>query len=67
MRPDYFDRHRAILPTLTRLRQEGAWFSHARVNSLPTVTSIAHATIGTGTDPRVHGIVVNSAFDRMSG
>jgi len=67
MRPDYFDRHRAILPTLTRLRQEGAWFSHARVTHLPTATAIGHATIGTGTDPRVHGIVVNSAFDRMSG
>jgi predicted AlkP superfamily pyrophosphatase or phosphodiesterase len=55
------------LPTLTRLRQEGAWFSNAHVNYLPTATSIAHATIGTGTDPRVHGIVVNFAFDRISG
>jgi predicted AlkP superfamily pyrophosphatase or phosphodiesterase len=67
MRQDYFDRHRAILPTLSRLRQEGAWFSNARVNFLPSVTAVAHATIGTGTDPRVHGIVVNSAFDRVSG
>lgn len=67
MRLDYFDRHHAILPTLTRLRQEGAWFSNARVNYLPTATALGHATIGTGTDPRVHGIVVNSAFDRISG
>ena len=67
MRLDYFDRHSAILPTLTRLRREGAWFSNARVNFLPTVTALAHASIGTGADPRVHGIVINTFFDRISG
>jgi hypothetical protein len=35
MRRDYFDRHSAVLPTLTRLRQEGAWFSNTRVISCP--------------------------------
>jgi len=34
MRQDYFDRYQEVLPTLTRLRQEGAWFSNARVNFL---------------------------------
>ena len=67
MRQDYFERHREVLPTLTRLRRDGAWFSNARVNFLPTVTALGHATIGTGADPRVHGIVVNTAFDRISG
>ena len=67
MRQDYFERHREALPTLTRLRRDGAWFSNARVNFLPTVTALGHATIGTGADPRVHGIVVNTAFDRISG
>src|SRR6267154_5133373 len=67
MRQDYFERHREALPTLTRLRRDGAWFSNARVNLLPTVTALGHATIGTGADPRVHGIVVNTAFDRISG
>jgi hypothetical protein len=67
MRQDYFDRYREGLPTLTRLRRDGAWFSNARVNFLPTVTALGHATIGTGADPRVHGIVVNTAFDRVSG
>lgn len=67
MRQDYFERHREVLPTLTRLRSAGAWFRNARVNFLPTVTALGHATIGTGADPRVHGIVVNTAFDRISG
>jgi len=67
MRQDYFERYREVLPTLTRLRQDGAWFSNARVNFLPTITPLGHATIGTGADPRVHGIVVNTAFDRISG
>jgi predicted AlkP superfamily pyrophosphatase or phosphodiesterase len=67
MRPDYFDRHASALPTLTRLRKQGAWFSNARVNFLPTITSVAHATIATGADPRVHGIVANSLFDQIAG
>jgi hypothetical protein len=67
MRQDYFERYREVLPTLTRMRRDGAWFSNARVNFLPTVTPLGHATIGTGADPRVHGIVVNTAFDRISG
>jgi len=67
MRVDYFDRHAAALPTLTRLRRQGAWFSNAQVNFLPTITSVAHATIATGADPRVHGIVANALFDRVAG
>jgi len=66
MRQDYFERHSAVLPTLTRLRHEGAWFNNTRVNFLPTVTTLGHASIGTGTDPRVHGIVLNSFFDRLN-
>ena len=67
MRQDYFERYREVLPTVTRLRQNGAWFSNARVNFLPTITPLGHATIGTGADPRVHGIVVNTPFDSISG
>lgn len=67
MRVDYFDWHASELPTLTRLRQRGAWFSNARLNYLPSITSVAHATVATGADPRVHGIVANSFFDRVAG
>jgi hypothetical protein len=67
MRADYFDRFQEDLPTLSRLRGEGAWFDNAHATSLPTATSIGHATIGTGADPRVHGLVVNQLFNRVSG
>ena len=66
MRLDYFERLAAVLPTLDRLRRQGAWFINARVNYLPTITSVGHATIATGADPRVHGIAGNSFFDRVS-
>jgi len=67
MRPDYFDKHASIMPTLTRMRKEGAWYSQARTNVIPTVTGVGHANIGTGTDPRIHGIVVNNLFNRATG
>jgi Type I phosphodiesterase / nucleotide pyrophosphatase len=31
------------------------------------VTGVGHATIGTGTDPRIHGINVNNLFNRITG
>ena len=34
---------------------------------LPTVTGVGHANIGTGSDPRIHGIVVNTLFNRATG
>lgn len=67
MRADYFDKHAALMPTLSRMRREGAWFNEARANVLPTVTGVGHATIGTGTDPRFHGISVNNLFNRATG
>ena len=67
MRADYFDRFADVMPTLSRMRREGAWFSEARVNSLPTVTGVGHATIGTGSDPRFHGITVNNLFNTVTG
>jgi hypothetical protein len=66
MRRDYFDTYRDLLPTLARLRSEGAWFANAHTNALPTATSLGHATIGTGTDPRIHGLVVNRLYNRVS-
>jgi predicted AlkP superfamily pyrophosphatase or phosphodiesterase len=66
-RADYLDRHAAVLPRLSRLRREGASFERARVNHLPTITTVGHSTIATGTDARFHGIVANSAWDRVAG
>ena len=67
MRADYFDRYADLMPTLTRLRRDGAWFPNARVNYLPTVTSVGHATVGTGTDPRFHGQASNNLFNVTTG
>jgi len=67
MRADYFDRYAKAMPTLSRMRREGAWFSQARSTVLPTVTGVGHATIGTGTDPRIHGITVNNLYNRVTG
>jgi predicted AlkP superfamily pyrophosphatase or phosphodiesterase len=66
MRMDYFDRHAGVLPTLDRMRRQGAWFSNAQIDYVPSITSVAHATIATGAHPSVHGIVANSLFDRVA-
>jgi hypothetical protein len=67
MKAGYFDQYADVMPTLSRLRREGAWFADARINVLPTVTGVGHATIGTGSDPRFHGITVNNLFNRVTG
>jgi hypothetical protein len=66
-RADYLDKHAAVIPNLTRLRREGASFERARVNHLPTITTVGHSTIATGTDARFHGIVANGSWDRIAG
>ena len=66
MRLDYFDRHAALLPTLTRLRREGAWFTNTEIDYLPSITALGHTTVSSGTDPRYHGTTGNSIFDRVA-
>jgi hypothetical protein len=66
-RASYFDTYESVMPTLTRLRREGAWFSNARVTSVPTLTAVGHANLGTGAEPRIHGLVVNNLFNRVTG
>lgn len=66
-RADYFDRYADAMPTLSRMRREGAWFSDARTTVLPSVTSVGHANIGTGTEPRIHGQPSNTVFNYVTG
>ena len=66
-RSDYFETYAGVMPTLSRLRREGAWFSNAHVTSVPTLTAVGHANLGTGAEPRVHGLVVNNLFNRVTG
>ncbi len=51
---------------LARLYQRGARFEHAAYPYFNTVTCAGHATIGTGTFPSTHGMVLNGWWDRKS-
>ena len=66
-RADYFDTYRDVLPTLSRLRAGGAWYSQAHVSSIPTLTAVGHANLGTGAEPETHGLAVNYLFNRVTG
>jgi predicted AlkP superfamily pyrophosphatase or phosphodiesterase len=51
---------------LHRLLTEGAWFRQARYPYYNTVTCAGHATVSTGSIPAVHGMILNSWFDRTT-
>ena len=52
---------------LGKLLRGGAWYTQARYAHVSTLTSVGHATISTGAQPYVHGIVGNHWKDRKSG
>ena len=52
------------IPTLREMVLGGAWSEGAR-SVFPTVTYPAHASIATGVNPGVHGIVSNLAWDPL--
>ncbi|MCC7179813.1 MAG: alkaline phosphatase family protein [Acidobacteria bacterium] len=61
MRFDYIEQMRSRWTHgLKRLVTEGAVFERSRYPYLQTVTCAGHATIGTGTFPARHGIVLNA-------
>lgn len=66
-RADYFDTYKDVMPTLSRLRAGGAWFGDAHITSTPTLTAVGHANLGTGAEPRMHGLAVNNLFNRVTG
>jgi hypothetical protein len=67
MRADYVDRFASDWTGgLKRLITDGAWFTNAAFPYLTTVTCPGHATIATGTFPRVHGVFQNAWYDRSS-
>jgi hypothetical protein len=66
MRRDYFDRYATLMPTLTALRQRGAWFAQAQLSILPSNTAVGHSTIATGAVPAIHGVTGTNMYDRIS-
>lgn len=47
-----------------RLMTDGFVFKNAHFNYIPTYTGPGHASIYTGTTPRVHGIIANDWYDK---
>lgn len=65
MRSSYLEEYGgAFTGGLRRLMDEGTWFRRAAYPYLNTVTCAGHATIGTGTLPYRHGMVLNAWWDR---
>jgi predicted AlkP superfamily pyrophosphatase or phosphodiesterase len=52
---------------LKRLIQDGAWFTEAAYPYLNTITCAGHSTIGTGSFPYRHGMILNNWFDPKTG
>ena len=68
MRADYLVRYADLYQHgLKQLTEKGAWFTNAAYPYLNTVTCAGHSTLGTGTLPYKHGMVLNAWYDRDSG
>jgi predicted AlkP superfamily pyrophosphatase or phosphodiesterase len=65
MRGDYVERfQQQWTHGLHRLLSQGAWFRQTNYPYANTVTCAGHSTIGTGAIPSVHGMILNSWWDR---
>lgn len=68
MRGDYVDKYRHQWNGgLRRLLTDGAWFRQADYPYVNTVTCAGHASVATGALPSVHGMVMNTWWDRVRG
>lgn len=69
MRADYLERFRPWFEKdgFNRFLQRGAVYAQAHHRHSYAETAPGHASIGTGLDPRDHGILSNRWFDRASG
>ena len=67
MRNDYIEMYGAQWTQgFRRLLKNGARFRNAAYPYFNTVTCAGHATIGTGTFPSTHGMVLNAWWDRQA-
>ncbi|WP_422358660.1 alkaline phosphatase PafA [Reichenbachiella sp.] len=48
-----------------RLTSEGFSFRNAHFNYIPTKTGPGHASVYTGTTPRVHGVIANDWYEKV--
>jgi len=64
-RYDYLTRFRTeFTGGLKRLMEQGAVFTNANYQAMPTVTAVGHSTFLSGAMPAVSGIVANTWWDR---
>lgn len=67
-RYDYLSRHEADFDAgLRRLLDEGAVFTNANYEAMPTVTAVGHSTILSGATPSTSGIAGNTWYARAEG
>ncbi len=68
MRNDYIYRYwdRYGNGGFKKLVNNGYYLRNAHYNYVPTITGPGHASIFTGTTPRVHGIIANDWYDKAS-
>jgi hypothetical protein len=68
MRADYLEWYGSNFTSgFARLKREGAIFANAAYPYLNTITCAGHSTIGTGTFPYRHGMILNNWYDRKTG
>jgi predicted AlkP superfamily pyrophosphatase or phosphodiesterase len=69
LRGDIIDRFNAGLGAkgFNLLTENGVHYANAHHRHANTETIVGHATLATGADPAVHGMVANLWFDRESG
>jgi len=68
MRADYLVRYADLYQHgLKQLTEKGAWYTKAAYPYLNTITCAGHSTLGTGTFPYKHGMVLNAWFNRETG
>jgi predicted AlkP superfamily pyrophosphatase or phosphodiesterase len=69
-RADYFERFGDLFAAgggLRRLMRDGAQWTNANYDHMPTYTAPGHATIMTGAWPSETGIIANDWYDREAG
>lgn len=69
LRGDYLDRWSGAFGQdgFERIKREGAWHSNAMLPFACTATAPGHASLVTGANPNVHGIIENEWYDRGRG
>jgi predicted AlkP superfamily pyrophosphatase or phosphodiesterase len=66
-RYDYLTRFKADYTSgLKRLMDQGAFFTNAYYEHVPTVTAVGHSTFLSGASPATSGIMANDWYDRLA-